>query len=185
MWERKYCLFVLGTLVSFGAPLLSLLFLLPACSARACCPPSGLLLESSVSFPSFASFVAALPVVGAVSSLSLCPAPSAPSTPVGFVPASVSLGARLVPSSRFLPVGSGVVSALSWDAARGAVVAVVGGRRLVCLVAALGGAGSADSVALVAALRAARRGGWEVQVWGAPGVSGRVASGYFCGFEDF
>ena len=135
-----------------------------------------------MSFSSFASFVAALPVVGAVSSLSLCPAAPAP---VGFVPASVSVGGRLVPSSCFLPVVSGVVSALSWDAARGAVVAVVGGRRLLCLASALGGTGSADSVALVAALRAARRGGSVVQVWGAPGASGRVASGYFCGVEDF
>lgn len=132
------------------------------------------LLESAV----FSSFVAALPVSGPVSVLAPVAVPPSFS---GFVPSSLRVGSRVVSSSRFLPVVSGVVSSLSWDSRRGAVVAVVGGVSLACLASGLGGAGSSDAVALVAALREARRSGVAVSVWGAPGSSGRVCPGYFCG----
>jgi len=131
---------------------------------------------------SFASFVASLPVAGAVSPV-VAPAPvaSCPLASGAGVPASLRVGSRVVPSSSFLPVVSGVVSSLSWDARRSAVVAVVGGRSLLCLASGLGGVGAPAAVALVAALRVARASGVVVDVWGAPGSSGRVCPGYFCG----
>ena len=138
-----------------------------------------------MSSSSFASFVAALPVAGAVSSVPAArvapPVSGAGCLSCSFVPASLRVGSRVVSSSRFLPVVSGVVSSLSWDARRLAVVAVVGGVSLVCLASGLGGVGSPDAVALVAALRSARASGVAVDVWGAPGASGRVCPGYFCG----
>ena len=121
---------------------------------------------------SFSSFVASLPVSGPVAPLSVAGG--------SFRPAAVLVGPRFVPSGAFLPVVSGVVSSLSWDLARSAVVAVVGGRSFVCLASALGGVGAPDAVALVAALRVARRSGVPVSLLGAPGTSGRVCPGYFC-----
>lgn len=114
----------------------------------------------------------ALPVVGA------CSPVHAPS--VEFVPSCFFVGSRRISSSAFLPAASGVVSSLSWDEARGAVVCVVGGVRLLCLCSGLGGVGSPGAVSLVAALRAARSAGVPVDLWGAPGSSGRVCPGYFC-----
>jgi hypothetical protein len=139
------------------------------------CPPAFFCLWLLGFLMSFASFVSALPVVGAFAPV------SAP--PVSFLPASVSLGrAGVVPSSRFLPVASGVVSGLSWDSVRGAVVvSLSSGASFRCLAAGVGGVGSPDAVGLVAALRAARKSGVPVRLVGAPGASGRVASGYFCG----
>ena len=121
---------------------------------------------------SFSSFVASLPVSGPVAPLSVAGG--------SFRPAFVCLGSRVVPSAWFRPVVSGVVSSLSWDLARSAVVAVVGGHSFVCLASALGGVGSPDAVALVAALRVARRAGVPVSLLGAPGASGVVRPGYFC-----
>jgi hypothetical protein len=153
-----------------GSSLFSLGVLPGLCGSSAV----GCLVVSS----SFASFVAALPVAGAVSPVA---APVCPLASGAGVPASLRVGSRVVPSSSFLPVCSGVVSSLSWDARRLAVVAVVGGRSLVCLASGLGGVGSPAAVALVAALRVARASGAVVDVWGAPGSSGRVCPGYFCG----
>ena len=122
---------------------------------------------------SFSSFVASLPVSGPVAPLSVADG--------SFRPASVRVGSRVVPSGWFRPVVSGVVSSLSWDLAHSAVVAVVGGRSFVCLASALGGVGAPDAVALVAALRVARRSGAPVWLLGAPGATGYVCPGYFCG----
>jgi len=175
---------------SFVAPLLFLRVCVPAravvrvvlvgWSRWASCPCL-LSLESAVFSSSFASVVSGLAPVGPVSVLAPVVVPPVAPAFVGFVPAALRVGGRVVSSSRFLPVVSGVVSSLSWDAGRGAVVAVVGGHRLLCLSSGLGGVGSPDAVALVAALRVARSSGAPVQVWGAPGSSGCVCPGYFCG----
>ena len=99
-----------------------------------------------------------------------------------FVPASVVVGSVVRPASSFSVVASGVVVGLSWDAVRSAVVVELsGGARLACLARALGGAGSSDASALVAALRAARASGVVVELVGAPGARGSVLAGYFCG----
>jgi len=97
---------------------------------------------------------------------------------VGFVPASLALGrAGVVPSSRFLPCGRGVLSAVVPDA-RGVRV-VVGGASFLCLFSGLGGASSASSVGLSAALVDLL--GSPVSLVGAPGSSGSVLGGFFCG----
>jgi len=132
---------------------------------------------------SVASFVAALPVAGAVSPVA---APVCPLASGAGVPASLSVSGRSVSSSRFLPVGRGPVvlpaGSLSWDAVRGAVVVSVPGVGVLrCLCSGLGGVGSPAAVALVAALRVAVASGVPVSLWGAPGASGRVCPGYFCG----
>ena len=137
--------------------------------------------SSSVFSGVASSLVRSFAVPGAAAAALLPPAFACPLVSGSGVPALLRVGSRVVPSSSFLPVGSGVVSSLSWDARRLAVVAVVGGRSLVCLASGLGGVGSSAAVALVAALRVARASGAVVDVWGAPGSSGRVCPGYFCG----
>ena len=127
---------------------------------------------------SFSSFVSALPVVGPVSALPVA-APVCPLASGAGVPASVVVAGRVVASSRFVPVASGVVSACSAADPRG-VVCVVGGRSFRCLWSALGGAGSPAAVSLVAALRAARASGVAVDLWCAPGRGGLPCPGYFC-----
>jgi hypothetical protein len=142
-------------------------------------------LESAVSSSSFASFVSSLPAVGSASAWVAAPVlPVAPPAPVAvsFVPGRVSVGARLVSSGSFVPAARGVVSACSASDPRGLVV-VVGGRSFRCLWSALGGVGSPDAVALVAACRAARASGAPVVLWVAPGKSGLGCPGYFCGVE--
>jgi hypothetical protein len=132
-------------------------------------------LESAVSSSSFA-----FPVLGAVSSWVAAPVlPVAPAA-VSFLPSRVSVSGRLVSSSAFLCVVSGVVSGCSGADPRGLVV-VVGGATFRCLWSALGGRSSADAVALLAACRAARASGAPVTLCCAPGSSGRPAKGYFCG----
>jgi hypothetical protein len=139
---------------------------------------------------SFSSLVALLPVLGAVSPavrpVPAAPAPVCPLASGAGVPASLSVSGRLVSSSCFLPVGRGPVvlpaGSLSWDAVRGAVVLSVPGVGVLrCLCSGLGGVGSPAAVALVAALRVAVASGAPVSLWGAPGASGRVCPGYFCG----
>jgi hypothetical protein len=125
-------------------------------------------------------FVAApaAPVVSAVA------APVAASAPVaGFVPASLRVGARVVPASAFLPVASGVVSGLSGLGVRasGGFSCVVGGVAFRCLASGLGGAGSPAFLGLLGALRAARSSGVPVSLVGAPGARGVVCPGFFCG----
>ena len=78
---------------------------------------------------SLSSFVSALPVVGAVSSASASPSGWLPVPPSAVcplasgagVPASVAVAGRLVPSSAFVPVALGVVSAVSAADPRGVV----------------------------------------------------------------
>jgi hypothetical protein len=134
-------------------------------------------LESAVSSSSFA-----FPVLGAVSSWVAAPLLPVAPVAVSFVPSRVVVGSRLVPSSSFVPARDGVVSACSASDPRGLVV-VVGGVSFRCLWSALGGAGSPDAVALVAACRAARASGLAVRLWVAPGKSGLGCPGYFCGVE--
>ena len=117
------------------------------------------------------SFVAA-PAAAAVVS-------SAPR--VSFVPSAARVGALVVPAEAFRAVGEGVLSSFGWDAARSGIWVVVGGRRFLCLVKAVGGFGSPGAVALAGAVRAARASGRVVSLVGAPGARGRVAVGYFCG----
>jgi hypothetical protein len=100
-----------------------------------------------------------------------------------FVPSRVVVGSRLVPSSSFVGVFGGVVSACSASDPRGLVV-VVGGVSFRCLWSALGGRDSVDAVALVAACRAARSSGAVVTLYCAPGKSGRPSAGYFCAITD-
>jgi hypothetical protein len=159
------------------------------CSRWASCPVFAvrplvrcLVVSSSVLSGVAASLVRSFAVPGAAAAAVAGPVAFAcPLVSGSGVPALLRVGSRVVPSSSFLPVVSGVVSSLSWDARRLAVVAVVGGRSLVCLASGLGGVGSPAAVALVAALRVARASGAVVDVWGAPGSSGRVCPGYFCG----
>lgn len=101
----------------------------------------------------------------------------------GFLPASLSLGsAGVVSSSAFREVASGVVLPVG-------SVSVEGGSLWVrapkfsarCLLSGLGGAGSADAVALERALLACCGTGLGCTFFGAPGASGRVAYGFFCG----
>lgn len=144
-------------------------------------------LEFAVSLSSLSSFVSSLPVVGAVSSVvrPVAPPVSAPAPAVcpllsdAGVPFSVVVAGRSVPSSAFVPVALGVVSAVSAADPRG-VVCVVGGRSFRCLWSALGGRSSPAAVGLVAALRAARASGVSVDLWCAPGRGGLPCPGYFC-----
>jgi len=106
---------------------------------------------------------------------------------VGFVPASLRLGSSgSCPASRFLVVARGALSfpvlasgLRGWDGA--ALVVSVGGRSFRCLASGLGGVGSDDFAGLVAALRALVASGDAVSLLGAPGSSGRVLGGFFCG----
>ena len=113
------------------------------------------------------------------------PAPAAvvsSSLRAGFVPSAARVGAAVVPSSAFLLAGRGVVTSFGWDAERSAVwVALSGGPRLLCLCSAIGGVGSPGAVALATAVRSAFASGREVSLVGAPGRSGLVCRGYFCG----
>jgi len=96
----------------------------------------------------------------------------------GFVPAGLALGrSGWVPAARFLTVARGAVSGV--EVSSSSVSCHVGGVRLVCLAAGLGGAAGLDS--LVAALQAAEASGVLVRAVGAPNASGRVLGGFFCG----
>jgi hypothetical protein len=99
------------------------------------------------------------------------------------IPKRVSVGVRLVPSSSFVPAVAGVVTGCSAADERGLVV-VVAGNTYRCLWSALGGRDSLQSVALIASCRYARASGVKVQLWVAPGKSGRPAAGYFCGIQE-
>jgi len=169
---------------------------LSACAWRGACRLS--FLRSLGFVMSFSFSASSLPVLGAVSPasasaaaaagvafLSGLAAPVAPPVAVcplvsgGGVPSSVVVAGRLVPSSSFVPVVSGVVSAVSASDPRG-VVCVVGGRSFRCLWSALGGRSSPAAVALVAALRVARGREFVVDLWCAPGRGGVPCPGYFC-----
>lgn len=80
----------------------------------------------------------------------------------------------------FLPVASGVVSSLGWDASsRSFLVSLSGGRSFSCRS---GRFPSDESCSLLAgSLRSALRSGASVTLVGAPGPSGRVLPGFFCG----
>lgn len=132
-----------------------------------------------MSLSALSAFVSSLPVVGAVSPVA-APAPSVcPLASGAGVPVSVAVAGRLVSASAFVPVVSGVVSAVSASDPRG-VVCVVDGRSFRCLWSALGGRSSPAAVGLVAALRAARGSGASVDLWCAPGRGGLPCPGYFC-----
>jgi hypothetical protein len=103
--------------------------------------------------------------------------------PVGFVPSYVKLGrAGIVGHDRFVPVAEGVVADVYSDGR--AITANIGGKRFVCLWEALGGPATENAQCMTAALRNAARGYKTFTAVGAPGSSGRVLAGYFCGIRQ-
>lgn len=115
--------------------------------------------------------------------------PATPTRPFTFVPSSLVVGRLVREASSFSRVAHGVVTSVS--RVRGnvpgsfsaVVVGLDSGASFRCLASGLGGSDSASWDSLCAALLSCREARAHVSLVGAPGASGSVCRGFFCGVE--
>jgi len=113
--------------------------------------------------------------------------PATPTRPSTFVPSSLVVGRLVREASSFSRVAHGVVTSVS--RVRGnvpgsfsaVVVGLDSGASFRCLASGLGGSDSASWDSLCAALLSCREARAHVSLVGAPGASGSVCRGFFCG----